>query len=339
MSHTHEHFSITVSKPENSVVEITGTIDAETIDRHRASVIEQVAKEADVPGFRKGHAPKDVVEKQVDPNHILEDAAEEALSEAYPHMLEEHSIVPMSAPRVTIVKMAIGAPLEFKISVAIVPNIELPNYKKIAKDVRKDAKEVVVTNEDVEGVIKELQNLRKDDAGNIPELNDEFVKSLGTFKSVEDFKIKLKENIKQEKESEESRLRFEQLVKKLAEESKMTLPAPMVDDEIYASLNRLTKDLEAHNMKLEDYFKNIKKTEEEFVAAKRASIEEQLKTKFILQEIAKQEKIEPDQEQVEAEIKQAMLHYPNLNPEDFRSYIVETLTNEKTLHWLEEAKF
>ncbi|RJQ28742.1 hypothetical protein C4565_03220 [Candidatus Parcubacteria bacterium] len=339
MSHSHDHFSVTVSKPENSVIEITGTINAETIESHRKEVIKKLAKEVEIPGFRKGNAPADVVEKQANPNHVLEDAAEEALSEAYPHILEEHNIVPMSAPRVSIIKMALGAPLEFKISVAITPTVELPNYKKIAKETRKDEKPIEVTDEDVAQVIKELQELRKDSAGVIPELTDEFVKTLGSFESIEDFKTKLRENIKLEKESDASRIRFEMLVKKLAEESNIILPTPMVDDEIYASLNRLTKDLEKHNMKLEDYFKNIKKTEEEFVAAKRASIEEQLKTKFILQEIAKKESIVPDPEQVEAEIKQAMLHYPNLSPEDFRSYIVETLTNEKTLRWLEEAKF
>lgn len=339
MSHSHNHFSVTVSKPENSVIEITGTINAETIELHRKEVIKKLAKEVEIPGFRKGNAPTDVVEKQANPNHVLEDAAEEALSEAYPHILEEHSIIPMSAPRVTIVKMVLGAPLEFKISVAIVPTVELPQYKKIAKEVHKKAKTVEVTEEDVAGVIKELKELRKGASGAVPELTDEFVKTLGNFESVEDFNIKLKENIKQEKEAEESRVRFEELVKKLVEDSKITLPAPMVDDEIYASLNRLTKDLEAHNMKLEDYFKNIKKTEEEFVATKRASVEEQLKTKFILQEIAKKESIIPDPEQVESEIKQALLHYPNLNPEDFRGYITETLTNEKTLRWLEEAKF
>lgn len=336
MSHTHEHFSVTVTKQEDAVIEIAGTIDANTIEKYRKEVIKKLAKEVEIPGFRKGNAPSEVVEKQANPNHVLEDAAEEALSQTYPHILEEHNITPMSAPRVTIVKMAIGAPLEFKISVATTPSVELPNYKKIAKDTHKDEKQIEVTDEDVEQVIKEL---RKNDDGSTPDLTDEFVKTLGKFESVEDFKSKLKENIKLEKESDASRARFEKLVKELIAQSKISLPAPMVDDEIYASLNRLTKDLEKHNMKLEDYFKNIKKTEEEFVAAKRASVEEQLKTKFILQEIAKKEKIEPDQEQVEAEIKQAMLHYPNLNPEDFRSYIVEMLTNEKTVKWLEEAKF
>jgi len=339
MSHNHDNFSVVISEPKDAVIEISGTIDAETIEKHRKKVIEGVAKEADIPGFRKGHAPKDIIEKQVNQNHVLEDAAEEALSETYPHILHMHSIVPTSAPRVTIVKLALGNPLEFKITVAIEPTVKLPNYKKIAKQVKSKETKIEVTNEDMEQVIKELQELRKDEQGIIPELTDEFVKTLGNFESVEDFKIKLKENITNEKESNVSRENFENLVKQLISESEITLPLPMVDDEIYASLNRLTKDLEKHNMKLEDYFKNIKKTEEEFIKAKRESIEEQLKTKFIIQEIAKEEKITPDAEQVEAEIKQAMMHYPNLSPEDFKSYIEETLTNEKTLRWLEKAEF
>jgi len=339
MSHNHDNFSVTISEPKDAIIEISGTINAETIENHRKKVIEGVAKEADVPGFRKGHAPKDIIEKQIDQNHVLEDAAEEALSEVYPHILHMHSITPMSAPRVTIVKLALGNPLEFKITVAIAPEVKLPNYKKIAKQIKSKEIKVEVTDTDVENVIKELQELRKDENGVIPEITDDFVKTLGNFESVHDFKTKLKENIKNEKESNISRENFEALVKQLVSESEITLPLPMVDDEIYASLNRLTKDLEKHKMSLEDYFKNIKKTEEEFIKAKRESIEEQLKTKYILQEIAKKESITPDPEQVEAEIKQAMMHYPNLNPEDFKSYIEETLTNEKTIHWLEKAEF
>jgi trigger factor len=339
MPHNHDNFSVIVSEPKDAIIEISGTINAETIENHRKKVIENVAKEADVPGFRKGHAPKDIIEKQVDQNHVLEDAAEEALSEVYPHILHMHSITPTSAPRVTIVKLALGNPLEFKITVAIAPEVKLPNYKKIAKQIKSKEIKVEVTDTDVENVIKELQELRKDENGVVPEITDDFVKTLGSFESVHDFKTKLKENIKNEKESNASRENFEALVKQLVSESGITLPLPMVDDEVYASLNRLTKDLERRNIALEDYFKNIKKTEEEFIKAKRESIEEQLKTKFIIQEIAKEEKITPDAEQVEAEIKQAMMHYPNLSPEDFKAYIEETLTNEKTLRWLEKAEF
>ncbi|MEK7089243.1 MAG: trigger factor family protein, partial [Patescibacteria group bacterium] len=128
--------NLKVGKPRDGVVEINGEIPARIIELHRKEVIEEVKQEAEIPGFRKGNAPEEMVLKQVNMNHVLEDAAEEALSVAYPAILDDNHIIPISSPRVTFVKLALDNPLEFKISIAVEPEVNLPNYKKIAKTIK-----------------------------------------------------------------------------------------------------------------------------------------------------------------------------------------------------------
>ena len=83
---------------------------------------------------------------------IIEEASESALEEAYRTVLEETKIEPISQPKVEIMKLAQGNPFEFKITVTLLPEIRLPDYKKIALDTQK--KEVIVpenpTPEEVE---------------------------------------------------------------------------------------------------------------------------------------------------------------------------------------------
>ncbi len=331
--------NLKVGKPRDGVVEINGEIPARIIELHRKEVIEEVKQEAEIPGFRKGNAPEEMVLKQVNMNHVLEDAAEEALSVAYPAILDDNHIIPISSPRVTFVKLALDNPLEFKISIAVEPEVNLPNYKKIAKTIKGKKAPVEVTDVDVNEVIQQILTMRQGEDGKLPELTDELVKTLGKFENVADFKEKLKGNIKAEKEMEGARIRYEELAKQLVDESKLVVPSLLLEDEMYMAHDRLHKELEKRKMSAEEYFKIIKKTEEEYMKEKKEAVERQLKTKFILKAIAKKEDIVANETEVEKEMEHASTHYPDTNPEAFKAYVEEMLVNEQTLKFLEEASW
>ncbi len=340
MAETNKLYTnVKVGKPKDGVVEIHGEIPAETMELHRKDVLLEVRQEVEVPGFRKGNVPEELVLKQIDMNHVLEDAAEEALGVAYPMILDEHSLVPQSSPRVTIVKLALGAPLEFKIAFAIEPEVSLPNYKKIAKAVKGKETAIEVTDQEVADIIAQVTTMRQDKDGKPAELTDEFVKTLGVFESVADFKEKLKDNIAKEKETDARRARYETIAQGLVKDAKVKLPLPLIEDELYAAHTRLHRELEKRKMSEEEYFKLIKKTEEEFMKEKREGVEKQLKTKFVLKAIAAKENIKPEEKEIEQELLHTQKHYPNAEAESFRGYIEEMLTNEKTLVFLEKAEW
>ncbi|MFA6407243.1 MAG: trigger factor [Candidatus Paceibacterota bacterium] len=331
--------NIKVGKPKDSVVEIEGEIPAPTMELHRKEVLREVSQQIEVQGFRKGNVPEAIVLKQVNMNHILEDAAEEALNVAYPHILHDNTIEPLSSPRITFVKLAEGSALEFKISVAVEPEVTLPNYKKIAKIVKGKQVKPEVTDKDVDETIQQILTMRTDEAGKAPELTDELVKTFGPFENVADFKKKMQENIEKEKEVEAQRLSYEQIAQELVKETKLTLPSLMIEDELHTAHRRLHQELEKRKMSEEEYFTIVKKTEEEYMKEKQEMIERQMKMKFILKAIAKKENIKADEKEIEKELKHAQAHYPNTDSEAFRNYIEEMLSNEKTLKFLEEASW
>jgi trigger factor len=65
---------------------------------------------------------------------ILEEMANLALRDAYVKAIDEEKLSPITEPKVTITKLAKGNPLEMTITVALMPEVTLPAYKKVAKD-------------------------------------------------------------------------------------------------------------------------------------------------------------------------------------------------------------
>lgn len=339
MEHTSKTYTNTkIGKPKDAVIEIEGEVPADILETHRLSALAEVRKEIEIPGFRKGTAPEKLVLQHINMDAVLTDAAEASLSEAYPDILHDNKIEPMSTPRVSITKLAQGNPLGFKIRVAVEPEVDLPNYKKIARTAKEKQPAVEVTEKDTEDVVAQLLAMRPAKEGEKSELTEEFVKTLGKFETVAEFKEKLKENIKEEKIVEARRALYETFAKELTAESKLTLPTLLIEDEAEAAHRRFHGELEKRKIQETDYLARIKKTKEEFLKEEREGVERQLKTKFILKAIAKKENIVADEKDIDTEMKHAASHYQNVDLERFRSYISEMLVNEKTLKFLEDLK-
>jgi trigger factor len=172
----------------------------------------------------------------------------------------------------------------------------------------------------------------------LPELNDEFVKSLGPFKDVEDFKTKLKENIKLEKQNqlkEKTRLK---IVEKIIEESQIEIPEILIEIELNKILYRMESDIAQMGLKFEDYLKHLNKTIDDLKKEFRNDAEKKAKLSLILNEIAKIEKISPDLKQVEKEIAMILEHYKEADPERAKIHVENVLTNEAVFQFLENSK-
>ena len=195
-----------VNKLENSEIEFEGEIKSEHLKSYRNKALEEMKKEAEVPGFRKGHVPESMLIGKVGELSILEEGAYKAIREALPHLLSEHEYDFIGAPEVTITKIAHGEPLGFKIKIAVMPEVELSDYKKIAKaENSKETPKAEVSEKEVEESIGQIlksvaDKSDKNENPKIPELNDELVKKLGDFKDVSDFKVKIKNILTKEKD-------------------------------------------------------------------------------------------------------------------------------------------
>lgn len=344
--------NLEVSKPKHGQVEITGEIPAALLATHYGEVLEHLRRDFEVPGFRKGSVPLEMLAAQINTRHVLEDAAEEALQEAYPAILESENIKAIGRPAVTITKLAEGNPMEFSIRLSVPPEIKLPNYKKIGAEAAAGKKPAEVSDKEIEDVILSLRKMRSAPSApaagekpaaepkseDFPPLTDEFVKTLGNFQNVEDFKIKLRGNMILEKQAENKRALREDIAAKLAAETKMEISDLLLDEESEEMMNRLRADLKHANMSMEDYLKRSGKTEADILKDERTYAERQIKTRFILEAIAEAEKIEPTEADVRAEARLLKERYPDLDAERINDYVRSIMRNEKVLEFLESQK-
>ena len=129
-----------VKKGLNSTVEIKGEIEASVFEQARPEAIKHLSEKVNIDGFRKGHVPENVLEKHVGEIAILEEMAHITISKNYGKILLENKIDAIGYPNIQITKLAKGNPLGFTITVAVVPEMTLPDYKKIAKEINTQKK-------------------------------------------------------------------------------------------------------------------------------------------------------------------------------------------------------
>ncbi|MBI2035984.1 MAG: hypothetical protein HYT12_04895 [Candidatus Liptonbacteria bacterium] len=337
--------NLKLGKPKNSEIEIEGEISVEVMDGWIKSVRAKLLENFEAPGFRKGHVPEEIFLKHMDEMQMLEKAAEDALGEAYPEIIRDNGIKTLGMPIISITKIAPKNPLGFKMRVGLAPEVSLPNYKKIAKNIMAEkSEEVIVSDHEVEGAVKQLRQMVHGttpgaDAKKEPEaLTDETVKKFGDFKSADDFMAKLRESIKKEKEMEQKRQKREKLAEELVKNTKIILPEIVLNQEVNAARENLYEDAKRAGITPEDYLKQINKTEKELLAEQKGYIERQMKTRFILEKIAEEEKIKVPAEEVEREAALLKTRYKNTDIENLKDYAELVMKNEKVLRFLEEGE-
>ncbi|MEK7581817.1 MAG: trigger factor [Patescibacteria group bacterium] len=341
---------VETKKLPKAQIEITGEIPEEKFEEKRKDAVKNLAHHVEIDGFRKGMAPESVLVKKLGAMVVLEEMAHLALNEAYSEIIIENELDVIGAPEITITKIAPGNPLGFKIVSAIVPEIELPDYKKITSEIAKKKEEVYITDQEVENTITEIRKQRavkKNSSaeaparteGNeepiVPELTDEFAKSLGDFENVLALKEKIKENMKLEKElrtKEKTRL---EIIERITAEIKTEIPDVLIESETEKLLMRMRGDIERMGLKFDDYLKNLKKTEGDFRKEWRSEGEKRAKIELTLVKIAKIENIKPKNEDVEKEVKHILEHYKDAKDTRVRDYVTSLLTSEKVFEFLE----
>lgn len=141
----------TIAKLPKSQIELRAEIVAEDLSKFEEKALEEIAKETEIAGFRKGLAPKEMVKNKVGAQKILDRAAAIAIEDSLPKAVEENKLEPLGYPQVSILKLASGNSLEYKAVMAVYPEIKLPDYRQIVEGLEFNTPEV--TEED----IKQLQ--------------------------------------------------------------------------------------------------------------------------------------------------------------------------------------
>jgi FKBP-type peptidyl-prolyl cis-trans isomerase (trigger factor) len=121
---------------ENLIRHPNGTIDLKIhlpwleIDQAFKKQLTQAAAEITIPGFRKGKAPKNLLDSQVDRSAAMSKAVSTLLPPAYTKLIDQHPLKPILYPQIKIDKGEEGHDWEFTATTCEAPNISLPDYKK-----------------------------------------------------------------------------------------------------------------------------------------------------------------------------------------------------------------
>jgi trigger factor len=126
-------------------------VEQERVDRAVDESFRRLASQVDVPGFRRGKAPRPMVERLLGPNRIVEDAIERLVPDVVAEAIAQENVEPYTRPRVESIEFD---PLRVKAVVGLAPKVELGNYQS---DLSVPAEEVNVGSEQVEAVITRLR--------------------------------------------------------------------------------------------------------------------------------------------------------------------------------------
>jgi len=131
-------------------------IPKETIDDEWQKQLKEVSKMAKVPGFRKGKAPRKLLEKNYG-DKIMDDVKRAVVSGSYQQAIEENKLSPIGDPDIGNFDLELGKPLKFEITLEVLPTFELGDYKGM----KLQRKPVSVTDEDID---KALETISKQKA-------------------------------------------------------------------------------------------------------------------------------------------------------------------------------
>jgi trigger factor len=145
-------------KLPKSQMEIEFELTAEEFQKHIDHAFLHLKRNVKIDGFRPGQAPAKIVEERVGKENLLMEAGDIAVKDVYLKYIAENKLEPIGQPEVSIIKIAQGSPFIFKTKITLLPEVELPDYKEIAKKVK--GKEVSVTEEEVQDALNYLQKTR-----------------------------------------------------------------------------------------------------------------------------------------------------------------------------------
>lgn len=367
-------------KLENSEIKLTVNLDSLEFEKYEEKGFKKVQEVIELDGFRKGNAPKDMIIAKYGEMIILEEMANLAINDTYISSIikenenkknDDEKIIPISSPKVSITKIGKGSEFEYFATFAVLPKVDLADYKKISKEeIQKilDDKQTnsEVSEEEVVGVLDGLRKARTPHSHihedgtvhhhshsaseevssennpelkseDLPVLDDAFAQSFGEhFKTLEDLKNKIKDNLKLEKEAKLEDKKRTSVLERLVNETKIVLPDVLIEDELERMKAQMKGDIERFGSKWEEYLAHLKKTEEELKIEWKNVAEKRIKSQLILTNIAKKEKIEISKEDLDKEAIKILTEMPDAPEDHVHSYVHQILLNERVMKILTE---
>ena len=419
--------SIKVEKTDNkNELKLEFTVEAQKFDETMKKVYFKTVKYFNIPGFRKGKAPMNIIERYYGKEIFYEDTFNEILQEVYDRELRESDITAVSYPDIDVKQIGKGQDLIFTAVVQTKPEVKPGKYKGIEiKKVEYNVSEDEINHElghmqdrnsrmvtvddravengdvtviDFEGFVngkafeggkaegheltigsntfipgfedqiigmkideeKDInvkfpeEYFSKDLAGKdatfkvklheikkkeLPELDDEFAKDVSEFDTLKELKESIKEKLEKENEQKAKYETEEAAIKAVCDNTEIDIPSGMIETEIDHMEKDMEQRMQYQGLTLDMYLQMIGKTKEEFRKEYEDQAKDAVKSRLVIEAVAKEEKIEADDKEVDEKIKEMAENYGKTEDElksneSLRNYLKENLKTEKTIEFI-----
>ncbi len=381
--------SLQVEKLEKNMAKLTIEVSAEDLDKAMQNAYLKAKGKISIPGFRKGKAPRKMIEQMYGKGIFLEDAANALIPEHYSKALEECDLEIVSQPEIDVTQAEPGKAFIFTAEVAVKPEVTLGEYKgvevpksdlevtdedvdaEIKKEQEKNSRTITVedrgaengdiTTIDFEGFVdgvafeggkgtdypltlgsgsfipgfeeqlvgaktgdhvevnvtfpeeyqaKELAgkaavfqcDVKKIEAKELPELDDEFAQDVSEFDTLAEYKEDVKKKLAERKEKEALRAKEDAAVEKAVENAEMEIPDAMVRTQARQMVDDFSRRMQQQGLTMDQYFQYTGLTMDKMIEDTKPQALKRIQTRLVLEKIAEVENIQPSEEEVEEEI-------------------------------------
>ena len=309
---------ISCEKLEKSMVELQFSIDAETFKAAVNNAFKREGKKYAIPGFRKGKAPRHMIEKMYGSDIFHYDAVNDLFPEAYEAAVKEAKIDVVGRPDPEVVSMSEADGVVLKVKVAVKPEVELGEYAGLT--VTKEAKNV--NEADVDAEVKRMQDrngrlLTREGAaenGDTVDIDFEgFVDGkafeggkaehyslvLGSGSFIPGFEDQVVGHLDKQAEQKVENDLMDQVIANM----KADIPDAMVDSRIDELVQDFEYRISQQGLKLADYLKYMGMNIEQFRAQFKEQADKQVKMRLAMEAIVAKEGITASDEEFEEEVK------------------------------------
>ncbi len=144
---------VSVEKLPSSEAVLNVDVTWDEMEKASEKAYRKLVQKVDIQGFRRGKAPRAILERRLGKEYIYQEGLDELISDTYRDALREHDLTPISQPKLEAPVFEMGQPYHFSLTVPIITPVELPDYHSL----HFEREEATVTSEEVD---KELESLR-----------------------------------------------------------------------------------------------------------------------------------------------------------------------------------
>lgn len=267
-----------VKKIDSTKRQICIEVSGDIVKNKFEDVFKKIAKEAKVPGFRVGHAPRDILEKHYSA-HAHEQVLKELIPDIYSQAIEKEGLDVVELPEISDVKLDREC-LSFKAQVEISPEIVLKDYKGIKINYKK----ISVLADEIKRNIDTLKESRKVDV-----VDDSFAKGLG-YPNLPELEKAIERQIYAQKENIQRQNIETEIIETITKDLDFKLPQSLINRQLHDLVRQAKLDLALKGSPRE----KIDEQEKTLLNELEPQAKNQVKVYLVLATIAKRENIPLD---------------------------------------------